>query len=135
MTYTVSLWFWASLGIHHFSSAERPVKLMRRLCLISHGQPSANPRLVRDASILAESGYDVRVVAAQIMPQLAAHDEGLAVTARWQYEPLIFHRRSNGSPSWNHVRARRRMAETFASWFPTETPVAKAICYVHLVLT
>jgi glycosyltransferase involved in cell wall biosynthesis len=102
---------------------------MRKLCLISHGQPSANPRLVRDANILAESGYDVRVVTAQIMPQLATHDEGLAAGAKWQYEPLIFHRRSNGSPSWNYVRTRRRMSATFATWLPTEALVARASGY------
>lgn len=103
--------------------------MTRKLCLISHGQPAANPRLVRDANILAESGYDVRVVTAQIMPQLANHDKGLAAGAKWQYEPLIFHRRSNGHPSWNYLRARRRMSAAFATWLPTEALVARASGY------
>ena len=102
---------------------------MRKLCLISHGQPAANPRLVRDANILAESGYDVRVVTAQIMPHLADHDDGLAAEAKWQYEPLVFHRRSNGSPSWNYVRARRRMSAAFATWLGTEGLVARGSGY------
>ncbi len=102
---------------------------MRNLCLISHGQPSANPRLVRDAGILAESGYDVRVVTAQILPHLASHDERLAHGAKWRFEPLVFHRRRNGSPSWNYVRARRRMSAAFATWLPTEALVARAYGY------
>ena len=32
---------------------------MKRICLISHGQPSRNPRLIRDANCLSSAGYDV----------------------------------------------------------------------------
>ena len=35
-----------------------------RVCLITTGQPSTNPRLVKEADALAAAGYDVRVVCA-----------------------------------------------------------------------
>jgi glycosyltransferase involved in cell wall biosynthesis len=34
-----------------------------RICLVTPGQPSTNPRLVKEADALCESGYDVQVVA------------------------------------------------------------------------
>src|SRR5438105_4251656 len=102
---------------------------MRKLCLISHSQPSLNPRLVRDAGILAESGYEVRVITAQIMPNLAAHDATLAGPAKWKYEPIVFHGHRNGSPSWNYIRARRRMSAAFANWLRTDGLVARGSGY------
>ena len=34
-----------------------------RICLVTPGQPSTNPRLVKEADALCEAGYDVQVVA------------------------------------------------------------------------
>jgi glycosyltransferase involved in cell wall biosynthesis len=34
-----------------------------RICLVTPGQPSTNPRLVKEADALSEAGYDVQVVA------------------------------------------------------------------------
>ena len=104
---------------------------MHRLCLVSHGQPSANPRLVRDASILAEAGYDVRVVAAQLMPNLIAHDASLTEGASWKYEPVGFFHRTNGTPSWNYIRARRRLAAALANVWPSEGLIARAYGYAN----
>jgi hypothetical protein len=104
---------------------------MPHLCLVSHGQPSANPRLVRDASILAEAGYNVRVVAAQLIPNLIAHDTSLTKGANWKYEPVSFSHRSNGTPSWNYIRARRRVAAALADVWPSEGLVSRAYGYAN----
>jgi len=104
---------------------------MPGLCLVSHGQPSANPRLVRDASILAEAGYNVRVVTAQIMANLMAHDASLTVDASWKYEPVGFLDRTNGTPSWNYIRARRRAAAALANLWPSEGVTARAYGYAN----
>src|SRR5438093_12919608 len=104
---------------------------MYRLCLVSHGQPSANPRLVRDASILAEVGYDVRVVTARIMTNLIAHDESLTVGASWRHEPVGFSHRTNGTPSWNYIRARRRVAAALVRVWPSAGLTARAFGYAN----
>jgi glycosyltransferase involved in cell wall biosynthesis len=104
---------------------------MPDLCLVSHGQPSANPRLVRDASILAEAGYNVRVVAAQLIPSLIAHDTSITKGANWKYEPVSFSHRSNGTPSWNYIRARRRVAVALADVWPSEGLVSRAYGYAN----
>jgi len=104
---------------------------MPYLCLVSHGQPSANPRLVRDAGILAEAGHNVRVVAAQLIPGLIAHDTSLTKVANWKYEPVSFSHRSNGTPSWNYIRARRRIAAALATVWPSEDLVSRAYGYAN----
>ena len=37
----------------------------RRVCLVSGGHPSSNPRLVKEADALAAAGYELTVVHAQ----------------------------------------------------------------------
>lgn len=103
----------------------------RQLCLISHGQPAANPRLVRDAGALAEAGYAVRVVAAQYRSKLIEHDQKLADGARWQYEPVDL-LNDNGWPHrWDYLRVRRRVSAGLANWLPTEGLVARGYAYGH----
>lgn len=35
---------------------------MKKVCLVSTGQPSTNPRLLKEADTLSENGYEVTVV-------------------------------------------------------------------------
>jgi hypothetical protein len=104
---------------------------MARLCLLSHGQPAANPRLVRDATVLAEAGYNVRVVTAQLLGDLIEHDKTIVNKVKWQHKPVVFSHRSNGTPNWNYIRARRRTTAALASWLPTEGLVARAYGYAN----
>ena len=48
------------------------------ICLVTSANLAANPRLVKEASTLRESGYRVRIVAADIMPSLAGYDSEIA---------------------------------------------------------
>jgi glycosyltransferase involved in cell wall biosynthesis len=104
---------------------------MARICLLSHGQPSANPRLVRDASALADGGYAVRVVATQFISELIEHDRELVRAAKWRYEPLDLINGSRGARTWTYFRARRRISATLASWFASERLVARAYAYAN----
>src|SRR5882757_4599063 len=101
----------------------------RRLCLISHGQPAANPRLVRDAGALASAGYEVRVVTAQYNSKLIPHDRKLADGAGWQYEPVDL--LSNGSwpRHWDYLRTRRRLSAGLANLLLTDALVARGYAY------
>lgn len=102
---------------------------MAILCLLSNGQPSANPRLVRDASALAKAGHTVRVVTARYLTNLIEHDEKLVNGASWRYEPVNL-RGSNGrSYQWDLLRFRRRISAEFANWLPLESLVALGYAY------
>jgi glycosyltransferase involved in cell wall biosynthesis len=45
-----------------------------RICLVTPGQPSTNPRLVKEADALCEAGYDVQVVACKYQAWADAAD-------------------------------------------------------------
>lgn len=79
-----------------------------RICLVTPGQPSTNPRLVKEADALCESGYDVQVVACKYQEwadkaDAVFDDRGWPVT--WlHYGPMT----SRPRDLWQ--RGRRRMA-------------------------
>jgi glycosyltransferase involved in cell wall biosynthesis len=104
---------------------------MSRLCLVSHGQPSANPRLVRDASELAKAGYDVRVVTARFIGRLVSDDGTLIEAAKWRYQCVDLVPNGNGAYRWNYVRLRRRGAAELARWLRTEGIIARACTYAN----
>ena len=43
---------------------------VERICLVSPGHLSSNPRLVKEADALHEAGYAVRVVAGDVTPSV-----------------------------------------------------------------
>jgi len=56
---------------------------MARICLITSGQPSSNPRLVKEADALSEAGHRVAVIAAFWAPWADAADTGWLSTRAW----------------------------------------------------
>ena len=57
---------------------------MPTICLITSGQPSTNPRLVKEADALTEAGYSVRVVCAHWTAWADATDEVMLVPRSWK---------------------------------------------------
>jgi glycosyltransferase involved in cell wall biosynthesis len=51
--------------------------MLQKICLISSGQPSANPRLVKEAITLVEAGYNVSVIFCQLSPWADEYDHNL----------------------------------------------------------
>jgi glycosyltransferase involved in cell wall biosynthesis len=79
---------------------------MSTVCLVTPGQPSTNPRLVKEADALAEAGYDVQVVACKYQEwadeaDAAFSDRDWAV--RWlYYGPMA----SRPRDLWQRLRRR-----------------------------
>lgn len=80
-----------------------------QICLVTPGQPSTNPRLVKEADALAEAGYAVQVVACKYQEWADAADaafEDRDWSIQWlRYGPM--------APRWRDLwqRVRRRAAE------------------------
>ena len=55
----------------------------RRVCLVSPGHVSSNPRLVKEANALAAAGYEVHAVVGRYFPPLLPHDEKIFSHAPW----------------------------------------------------
>lgn len=102
---------------------------MARLCLLSHGQPAANPRLVRDANALDKAGHTVRVVTARFITNLIEHDEKVVNNAGWRYESVNLRDNNGNSFQWDIVRLRRRMSAELAGWLPLKSLVALGYAY------
>jgi glycosyltransferase involved in cell wall biosynthesis len=56
---------------------------MTRVCLITTGQPTTNPRLVKEADALVEAGYDVHVIASFWASWAEKLDQELLQTRGW----------------------------------------------------
>jgi len=79
---------------------------MSTVCLVTPGQPSTNPRLVKEADALAEAGYDVQVVACKYQEWADAADAAFDDrdwAVRWlYYGPLA----SRVRDLWQRIRRR-----------------------------
>src|SRR5712664_4131585 len=71
-----------------------------RICLLTPGQPSTNPRLVKEADALAEAGFDVHVVYAHWADWAAETDRELLASRRWKWSCV------GGSPRGQAARYR-----------------------------
>lgn len=99
------------------------------ICLVTSGQPSTNPRLVKEADALAEAGYDVRVVAARFAAWADAADREFEGRP-WRVEAVRF-----GEVAPRPLRAalalRRRAAGALSDRLPGSAGLAvRALHYV-----
>ena len=79
---------------------------MIRVCLVTTGHPSTNPRLVKEADALVEAGYDVRVVAAKFWRWADAADAAFQ-SRPWPVEYVSFGEMASGREgAWPRVRHR-----------------------------
>src|SRR5258706_885693 len=71
-----------------------------KVCLLTPGQPSTNPRLVKEADALAEAGFDVHVVYAHWADWAAETDRELLASRAWTWSSV------GGSPQGQAARYR-----------------------------
>lgn len=88
----------------------------KRVCLVSPGHVSCNPRLLKEANALHDAGFHVRVVAGNYSPEARLLDESILPQAPWSWtqvtlgaKPTYFMRRL-----WQELA--RRVAAT--GWIP-----------------
>lgn len=56
---------------------------MKKICLVSPGHVASNPRLVKEANSLLQAGYEVRVVAGDMVPFVRPLDNALLLSVEW----------------------------------------------------
>ena len=78
---------------------------MAKICLITPGQPSTNPRLVKEADALHEAGYEVQVICAHWAAWADDADKVLLESRRWSCEYVGGHSTSARLPyRWSRLR-------------------------------
>ena len=73
---------------------------MTRVCLVTTSQPSANPRLVKEADALAEAGFHVHVVGAHWVDWATDADTELLARRRWTMSFVDWRRAVNPALWW-----------------------------------
>ena len=102
---------------------------MTRICLVTSGQPSTNPRRGKEADALVEAGYEVRVVAARFAAWADAADAEFAGRA-WSLEAVRFGEIAP-RPLRLALSLRRRVAGALSDRAPGSVPLAvRALHYV-----
>jgi glycosyltransferase involved in cell wall biosynthesis len=80
-----------------------------KICLITSSQPSANPRLVKEADALCQAGHDVHVVAAHRVDWATASDRKLLASRSWTCTFIDWRREIDPFLFWK-TRARHYVA-------------------------
>lgn len=88
---------------------------MARICLVTTGQPSTNPRLVKEADALVSAGHAVHVIGAHRADWADGSDRALLADRAWTNQIIDF-RRANTALFWK-LRIRHRVAR-FAGRMP-----------------
>ena len=102
---------------------------MVKVCLISHGHPAGNPRLVREAHALHDAGFDVVVITPRFVPRLVAFDREIVAGAGWRHRCVDL--LPGGAGRWQFVRARRRISASLAGLVRSEALVSRACNYAN----
>ncbi len=95
---------------------------MRRICIVTTGQPASNPRLVKEADALSAAGYDVTAVGAHWASWAAEMDGPLLAARSWSCQVIDWRRHGSPWRFWtSRVRhaAGRRLAAVTANRFGT----------------
>src|SRR5580700_9023288 len=79
-----------------------------RICIVSPGALASNPRVVKEAGALAESGHEVTAIAVRTLDFVDRGDEALLANAAWRAKRLDFRQRGIG---WRMRRVAQLMEE------------------------
>ena len=96
--------------------------------MINPYPPSTSPRLVRNADVLSENGYDVVVVSTRFTKQVLPYDVDLP-GRQWRACFVDLADSLMGKARWQFTRARRKVCLTAATRFPSPTVIERACCY------
>ena len=96
---------------------------MKRVLILSGTQLSANPRVVKEADVLAEAGYRVEVVGGLFDSNLAEREHAIHESKRWDYKRLVDAGSDFGRDRlrWLWLRARRRISREAYARFGIES--------------
>jgi len=96
-----------------------------KVCLVTPGQPSSNPRLVKEADALVEAGHDVHVVASYFADWATEADRALVAARRWTMT-FVDWRRDVAPALFHGSRVRHFAARTLTTWAPGARRMATA---------
>lgn len=100
-----------------------------KICFVTTGQPSTNPRLVKEADACTAAGWDVHVVAAHWAEWATPFDRELLARRRWEYTFVDWRRSADPALFWK-TRVRHWAARRAAAYAPLPGVQAAAVSRV-----
>ena len=95
-----------------------------RACIVTPGQPSNNPRVVKEADALAEAGYDVHVLCSDCGLWPSKMDADLMFGKRWTIE--YAGGTAAGRPLWyKATRVRHGLSRRLLRWKPDSIAIRR----------
>lgn len=82
-----------------------------RICLVTAGHISFQPRILREADALLAAGHDVRVVCRHTDHLLTGYDRELMRSRRWKLQPVELQRNGHSRRKWLVEATRARTFE------------------------
>jgi glycosyltransferase involved in cell wall biosynthesis len=108
---------------------------MARICLLAPGQPSVDPRLVKEADALRDVGHEVHVLCSHMIPWADAADRELLQTRSWKCMYVGSDSRSSNAEYWR-IRLRHGLARRLPMAWPLSERLRRyALCRVLPELT
>lgn len=109
--------------------------MTKRIVLITTGQPSCNPRIVKEADALSRAGYDVTMLYSFFIGWAAEKDEVLLKHVPWKYQMI------GGSPITNKIlylftRVKFKVANLLSPYLGHYFSIherAQARCYTEML--
>lgn len=96
---------------------------MARICIVTPGQLGSNPRVVKEATALAEAGHAVTVIATRVMAAVEPRDQAVLASAAYTVRRIVF---GNGW-LWRFERLRQMVARRLFALLPSPRVAAIAI--------
>ena len=78
-----------------------------RICIITPGQIGSNPRVVKEADALVETGHDVHVIATKFSDFVEPLDQSIIARAKWTLQRIEF----ANARDWRLARLRQEFAK------------------------
>jgi glycosyltransferase involved in cell wall biosynthesis len=103
---------------------------MARICLLAPGQPSVDPRLVKEADALHDVGHEVQVLGSHMIPWADAADRELLQTRSWTCTYVGGDSNSRSAEYWR-TRLRHGLARRLPLAWPLSERLRRyAVCRV-----
>jgi glycosyltransferase involved in cell wall biosynthesis len=97
-----------------------------RICLITPGQPSTDPRLVKEADALHEAGHEVRVLCSHYVSWADEADKVLLASRPWQCT-YVGGRPRSVSSTYYWTRARHALAQRALKLLPASSFLERCV--------
>lgn len=104
---------------------------MRRVCVVTAGQLSTCPRMLKAADAFHDAGYTVRVISTRTHGWTTSADTAIAAAREWTWR-VVNYDRTEATTTWLRSGARHKAARAFASMLTSVPPSVATLAFARV---